>query len=166
VIDVGSGAGLPGIVLAIARPRWHVTLLDSLQKRCSFNSEAILAAGICNASVVWARAEEAGREPLLRETHDIAVARAVAELRVLAELCLPLVAVGGFWIAAKGSTPQEETLQANSAIKQLGGEVVHVKQVDSVGPEGRHRTVVVTRKREATPARYPRKPGTPKKQPL
>lgn len=165
LIDVGSGAGLPGIILAIARPNWHITLLDSLQKRCTFNKEAISAAGLANVSVTWARAEDAGQDPLLRHSQHVAVARAVAELRVLAELCLPMVQVGGHWVAAKGAAPEEEVALARRAIQELGGELVRVEEVDSLAPEGK-RTVVVVRKVRTTPGKYPRKAGTPKKQPL
>ena len=155
LIDVGSGA----------RPQWKVCLLDSLAKRCSFNEAAVEAVGLPNVSVAWARAEDAGQDPKLREQHDLAIARAVAELRVLAELCLPLAAVGGHWVAAKGSSPQEEVVAARTAIKLLGGELVDVREVDSMAPEGL-RTAVVVRKVKATPRMYPRRPGTPKKQPI
>lgn len=165
VIDVGSGAGLPGIILAIARPTWRITLLDSLKKRCTFNEAAAAAAGVPNVAVEWARAEDAGQDPLLREAHDVAVARAVAELRVLAELCLPLVAVGGHWVAAKGAKPQEEVAAAGHAIKELGGTLLWVEEVDSEAPDGR-RCVVVVRKDRPTQGKYPRRAGTPKKQPL
>ncbi len=165
LIDVGSGAGLPGIILAIARPTWRITLLDSLKKRCNFNEAAAAAAGVPNVSIEWARAEDAGQDPLLREAHDVAVARAVAELRVLAELCLPLVAVGGHWVAAKGAKPQEEVAAAENAIKELGGKLVGVEEVDSEAPDGR-RCVVVVKKERPTKNKYPRRPGTPKKQPL
>uniref|UniRef100_A0A7S3QS54 Ribosomal RNA small subunit methyltransferase G n=1 Tax=Dunaliella tertiolecta TaxID=3047 RepID=A0A7S3QS54_DUNTE len=106
VIDVGTGAGLPGMVLAVMRPHWQVTLLDSLRKRCDFLTRAAEVAGVQNVSVVWSRAEEGGRREELRDTFDLAVARAVAETRVLSELCLPFVRAGGLWIAAKGPDPK------------------------------------------------------------
>ena len=123
------------------------------------------AAGLQNVSIEWGRAEDAGQDVRLREKYDIAVARAVAELRVLAELCLPLVAVGGHWVAAKGVNPQAEVDAAGNAIKELGGKLVEVVEVDSEAPDGR-RCVVVVKKLAATKKIYPRRPGTPKKQPL
>ena len=165
LIDVGSGAGLPGIILAIARPQWQITLLDSLNKRCLFNEAAVVATHLSNVNIEWARAEDAGQDVRLREKYDIAVARAVAELRVLAELCLPLVTVGGHWVAAKGVDPGAEVEVAKNAISELGGRVVEVGEVASEGPDGR-RSVVVVKKVAATKCKYPRKPGIPKKQPL
>ncbi|GAB4821340.1 hypothetical protein N2152v2_008386 [Parachlorella kessleri] len=168
LIDVGSGAGLPGMVLAIARPSWQVTLLDSLQKRCTFMEHAAAACGLANVSVRWARAEEAGQDPGLREQHQLAVARAVAELRLLAELCLPLVQPGSHWVAAKGPDPQAEVAAAANALGQLGGKLVSVQEVESVseGAGGSRRTAVVVAKARRTPAQYPRKPGVPAKRPL
>jgi 16S rRNA (guanine(527)-N(7))-methyltransferase RsmG len=169
IVDVGSGAGLPGIVLAVSRPAWRITLLDSLAKRCAFAHAAVAAADVeSRVEVECARAEDAGatRGGALRGVADVAVARAVAELRVLAELCLPLVKVGGHWVAAKGPDPGAEVEQAMAAIKALGGELVGVVEVDSLGADGAPRTAVVVRKTRATPAAYPRRPGTPKKQPL
>jgi 16S rRNA (guanine527-N7)-methyltransferase len=165
LIDVGSGAGLPGMILAIARPDWRVTLLDSVNKKCAFAAEAAGAVGAKNVRVECARAEDAGQDVLLREGHTLAVARAVAELRVLAELCLPLVAVGGHWVAAKGFSPHQEVDEARSAVGCLGGKVLRVEEVDSLAPEGR-RTAVVVRKDRPTPRNFPRRAGTPKKQPL
>lgn len=165
IIDVGSGAGLPGIVLAVARPEWQITLLDSLKKRCTFNEAAVEATGLKNVKIEWGRAEDAGQDPRLREQHTIAVARAVAELRQLAELCLPLVSVGGYWIAAKGTNPQAEVEAAENAIKELGGKLMEVQEVDSDGPDGK-RCVVIVKKAGFTKKKYPRKPGVPKKQPL
>ena len=165
IIDVGSGAGLPGIVLAVARPQWRITLLDSLKKRCIFNEAAVEATGLKNISIEWGRAEDAGQDPRLREKHTLAVARAVAELRQLAELCLPLVAVGGHWIAAKGANPQAEIEAAANAINELGGKLVEVQEVDSDAPDGK-RCVVIVKKAGFTKKKYPRKPGVPKKQPL
>ncbi len=165
IIDVGSGAGLPGLVLAVARPEWQITLLDSLKKRCTFNEAAVEATGLKNVKIEWGRAEDAGQDPRLREQHTIAVARAVAELRQLAELCLPLVAVQGFWIAPKGTNITDEVTAAENAIKELGGKLVEIQEVDSDGPDGK-RCVVIVKKDGFTKKKYPRKAGTPKKQPL
>ncbi|GAX84416.1 hypothetical protein CEUSTIGMA_g11837.t1 [Chlamydomonas eustigma] len=165
VIDVGTGAGLPGMVLAVARPHWKVTLLDSLKKRCDFLSSASNRIGLENVDVVWSRAEEAGQNLELRERYDLAIARAVADTRVLAELCLPMVKTGGLWVAAKGSTPEAEVLAAGHAIKLLGGAYVSTDLVQSFSPEGQ-RTAVIVKKVCSTPSKYPRKPGTPNTQPL
>ncbi|KAK9842345.1 hypothetical protein WJX81_007815 [Elliptochloris bilobata] len=165
VIDVGSGAGFPGVVLALARPAWQVVLLDSLRKRCTFVEGAAATVGAANAHTLWSRAEAAGQDPTHREQADAAVARAVAELRVLAELCLPLVRVGGWWLAAKGARPQAEVEAAQRAIQLLGGELEAVEAVASQGPDG-PRTVVVVRKMQPTPLQYPRREGRPAKAPL
>lgn len=106
LVDVGSGAGLPGLILAIACPGWKLTLLESMNKRCVFLEHAISATGLSNVQVVRGRAENFGQNPGFREIFDVAVARAVAEMRVLAEFCLPLVRVGGLFIAAKGHNPE------------------------------------------------------------
>lgn len=166
VIDVGTGAGLPGMVLAVARPHWKVTLLDSLRKRCDFLREAAARAGLTNVEVVWCRAEEGGQRPELRQSYDLAVARAVAEARVLAELCLPFVRVGGLWVAAKGPDPQAEVSAASNALGQLGGRLVAVEEVESRWEDGRQRTALVVAKAGPTPAKFPRQAGTPNKKPL
>jgi 16S rRNA G527 N7-methylase RsmG len=153
------------MVLAVARPGWSVVLLDSLRKRCDFLERAAAHAGIPNVSVVWARAEDAGRAPAHRDVYDLATARAVAETRVLAELCLPFVRPGGSWLAAKGAGPQAEVAAAARAIKALGGEGARIHLVDSFAPDGQ-RTAVTVRKAAPTPVRYPRPAGTPSKQPL
>lgn len=169
LIDIGSGAGLPGMVLAIARPHWQITLLDALRKRCDFMGAAAKQVGLGNVATLWSRAEDAGRDPAHRERYDVAAARAVADLRVLSELCLPLVKVGGTWIAAKGPDPHAEVRGAATAIGVLGGAPAEVVNVDSCSTEGEPKapfTAVVVRKAEATPAKYPRRAGMPNKRPL
>lgn len=172
VLDVGSGAGLPGLVIATVRPEWKVTLLDSLNKRCTFNTAAADAMGLDNIDIVWSRAEDAGRDPQHREAYSIVTARAVAELRVLGELCLPFVRVGGYWIAPKGASPDKEIQDALAAIETLGGcvESLDVQRVESSVTPGdssqTKRTVVIVKKTEKTLDKYPRKPGVPKKRPL
>ena len=165
LIDIGSGAGLPGLVLAVVRPEWRICLLDSLNKRCTFNNAAAEAMQLDNIDVVWARAETAGRDENLREQFDLVTARAVAELRILAELCLPFAKVGGHWVAAKGHNPDEELRTAEKAISMLGGSSPAIENVESIAPEGK-RTVVIVEKRSKMRAKYPRKPGDPKRQPL
>ncbi|KMT10504.1 hypothetical protein BVRB_5g116280 [Beta vulgaris subsp. vulgaris] len=165
VVDVGSGAGLPGLILAIACPGWNVTLLESLNKRCLFLEHAINVTGVSNVQIVRDRAENFGQTSEYRESFDIAVARAVAELRVLAEYCIPLVRVGGLFVAAKGHDPQEEILNAKRAVNLLGASLLHQHLVESHGPYGQ-RTAIVCLKDRATPRKYPRTPGTPAKMPL
>ncbi|XP_021900888.1 uncharacterized protein LOC110816851 isoform X3 [Carica papaya] len=106
LIDVGSGPGLPGLILAIACPGWNVTLLESMNKRCVFLEHAVSVTGLSNVKILRGRAENLGQNACFREHFDVAVARAVAEMRILAEYCLPLVRVGGLFVAAKGHDPQ------------------------------------------------------------
>ncbi|KAL2936083.1 Ribosomal RNA small subunit methyltransferase G [Bienertia sinuspersici] len=165
VVDVGTGAGLPGLILAIACPGWKVTLLESMNKRCLFLEHAISVTGVSNVQVIRDRAENFGQTLEFRESFDIAVARAVAELRVLAEYCIPLVRKGGLFIAAKGHDPQEEIRNAERAINLLGASLLNQHLVESHGPLGQ-RTAIVCFKDRVTPRKYPRTPGTPAKLPL
>ncbi|MDE7011570.1 MAG: 16S rRNA (guanine(527)-N(7))-methyltransferase RsmG, partial [Oscillospiraceae bacterium] len=141
VVDVGTGAGFPGMPLAIAAPSIEVTLLDSLGKRIAFLEEAAGALGIQNVKCVQARAEEFAVEK--RESFDGAVSRAVAALPVLCELCLPLVKVGGVFVAMKSSHTEEEIEQAKRAVKLLGGRIVSVEDYRIPTPELVHRLVKV-----------------------
>lgn len=166
VIDIGSGGGLPGMIIAIARPDWEVVLLDSLRKRCDFMVKAAGEVGVSNVSVVWRRAEEAGRDSELRERFDLVIARAVAELRILSELCLPFVTCGGHWVAPKGSDPNDEVVAARNVISMLGGELIDVQPTASLTSDGNYRTAVVVRKIKTTPEKFPRRPGIPNKRPL
>ena len=168
LIDVGTGAGLPGVVLAIARPNWRVTLLDSLAKRVKFLDDVVATTPLPNATTLWGRAEEAGRNPAHREQYDVVVARAVAELRILAELCLPFARPGGVWVAAKGPDSKgAEMAAASRAVSILGGGVLSVRDVATMSPDGVRPFVAVTcTKPRKTPDVYPRSPGTPKSDPL
>eukprot|EP00241_Pyramimonas_parkeae_P023365 CAMPEP_0114292696 /NCGR_PEP_ID=MMETSP0059-20121206/9203_1 /TAXON_ID=36894 /ORGANISM="Pyramimonas parkeae, Strain CCMP726" /LENGTH=279 /DNA_ID=CAMNT_0001414369 /DNA_START=89 /DNA_END=928 /DNA_ORIENTATION=+ len=168
VMDVGSGGGLPGLLLAIARPAWDLTLLDTLKKRIEFVDAAAAHVGVANARGLWARAEDAGKNShglRERERYDVVTARAVAEMRVLAELCLPMVRVGGFLVAYKGAEPENEVDAARNAIQLLGGTLLRIERVGSKGPDG-DRTAVIIQKTSETPAKYPRRPGMPNKRPL
>lgn len=165
LIDVGSGAGLPGLILAVARPSWKFTLLESMQKRCTFLEHAVEAMKLPNVNVVCDRAENVGQSFDFRERYDIVAARAVAELKVLAEYCLPLVRIGGLFIAAKGHDPHEEIRNAEGAVQKLGASMLEFCNVESLGPHGK-RTAVIYIKEHATPKKYPRLPGTPSKMPL
>ena len=161
VVDVGTGAGFPGVPLAIALPEARVTLLDSLGKRIEFLREACGALGLENTRCVHARAEEFGE----REQFDWAVSRAVAPLPMLCELSLPLVRVGGRFLAMKSSHSQEELDEAGRAISILGGRVDWVKDYPIPGAEIQHRLICIE-KTTPTPRKYPRRFSQLKKQPL
>ena len=163
VIDVGSGAGFPGLVLKIAAPDIRLTLLDSLDKRVRFLRALCDSLGFAEVACLHARAEEA--PPELRESFDIACSRAVARLNLLAELCLPFVRVGGLFLAMKGPGAEEEVREAEKAIRLLGGELERVAIYPIPGTDTRHSAVVIRKVRE-TPKKYPRRWAQMKKQPL
>lgn len=162
VIDVGCGAGFPGVPLKIAEPSIDLTLLDSLKKRMDWLETTLPELGI-EAQCVAARAEEYALEH--REQYDIAVSRAVARLTMLAELCLPLVRVGGHFVAMKSADSDEELSQAARAIATLGGKVTRIWNYPIPGTDAVHRAVVIT-KVKATPKPYPRRFAKIKQQPL
>lgn len=164
LIDVGSGAGFPGIVCALLRPGLAVTLLDSQRKRVDFLRRAVGALELAGVTVVHARAEDAGREAAYRERFDCAVARAVAPLNVLVELALPFVRVGGRFVAMKGPEGEAEAAAAQRAIELLGGRIREV--VAGALPRGDRRLLVVVEKVSATPRGFPRRAGMPEKRPL
>lgn len=163
VVDVGTGAGFPGIPLKIMRPDIHLILLDSLNKRLNFLGEVCSALDI-QAERVHKRAEEAGLDRAMRENCDIAVARAVAPLNILCEYCLPLVKMKGFFIAMKGPGAEQELEQAQNALNVLGGTEVTVKPVSL--PTAGERNIITVRKKQFTPKGYPRHGGTIVKHPL
>ncbi len=163
VVDVGTGAGFPGIPLKIMRPDIHLILLDSLNKRLNFLGEVCSALDI-QAERVHKRAEEAGLDRAMRENCDIAVARAVAPLNILCEYCLPLVKMKGFFIAMKGPGAEQELEQAQNALNVLGGTEVTVKPVSL--PTAGERNIIAVRKKQFTPKGYPRHGGTIVKHPL
>ena len=162
VIDVGCGAGFPGVPLKIAEPSIDLTLLDSLKKRMDWLETTLPELGI-EAQCVAARAEEYALKH--REQYDIAVSRAVARLTMLAELCLPLVQVGGHFVAMKSADSDEELSQAARAISTLGGKVTRIWDYPVPGTDAVHRAVVIT-KVKATPKPYPRRFAKIKQQPL
>ena len=165
VADVGTGAGFPGLVVAIARPDLRVTLIDALGKRLTFLGAVIDALGIGNATLLHARAEEAGRRADLREGFDVVTARAVAHLATLAEYCLPLARVGGEFVAMKARAVDEEVAIAGPAIATLGGEVTTVLRFAL--PGGREERVLVrVSKLRPTPEAYPRRAGVPERRPI
>lgn len=162
--DVGTGAGLPGILLSIALPDVAVTLIDALAKRVSFLREVIGALGL-NAHALHARSEDAGRNPSLRDGFDLVVARAVADTPLLLELALPLAKPGGHFIAYKGPAVEEELARSGKALDALCGRVLRLEKASVPGRDWDHRLLVVE-KTAPTPASYPRKAGTPVKKPL
>ena len=164
IIDVGTGAGFPGVVLKIARPDIKLTLLDSLNKRLTFLDTVLNNTGL-DAELVHSRAEEGGKNKLYREKFDIAVSRAVARLNVLCEYCLPYVKVGGLFVAMKGPNADEELDGAENALKLLGGKVEKVHKFNLPCDEG-ERTIIVIKKVKSTPKQYPRISGKIKSQPL
>lgn len=163
LVDVGCGAGFPGVPLAIAAPEVHVTLLDSQRKRVDFLQEACHTLGLGNTRCVHGRAEEFVQAE--RESFDIAVSRAVAALPVLCELCLPLVRPGGRMLAMKSSHSEEEIGSAGNAVKALGGRIGWIKDYTIPGTDVVHRIVCIE-KITACPKKYPRRFALIKKQPL
>ena len=161
VIDIGTGAGFPGVVMKIARPDIKLTLMDSLQKRIVFLSALCDELGL-EVTTVHSRAEDITNQQ--REGFDIAVARAVANMRVLSEYCIPYVKVGGSFIAMKGASAKQETDEAGNAISKLGGKLERMElfKIDNCGERG----IITIRKISQTLTQYPRNPGKISKQPL
>lgn len=168
VIDIGSGAGFPGIPLKIAFPNLQITLFDSLNKRILFLQEVIDTLCLSKQSeciAIHGRAEEGARNKNMREQYDIAVSRAVANMAVLAEYCLPFVKPGGYFIPYKTETIEEEIRQGEKAIEILGGHVEKTEKLQ-LPDSDIHRSFVFIKKEKHTPKTYPRKAGTASKQPL
>ena len=162
--DVGSGAGFPGIPLAILLPQTRFTLIDALDKRVQFLQSVIDALGL-NARALHMRAEEAARRPDLREGFDLVTARAVAPMNVLCEYLLPLARVGGRMLALKGPGLDEELAAAENALKLLGGQVERVQPLAIPHRDWDHRAAWIA-KVAPTPDKYPRRPGAAEKKPL
>ena len=163
VIDVGTGAGFPGMVLKIFRPDIELTLLDGLNKRLVFLNEVLSALNL-TARTVHMRAEEAGKAAAHREAYDLVTARAVAQLRTLYEYCLPLCKVGGIFCSMKGPSAEEELRDAKKAASILGGDKGKIIEETLTGEETR--TFVITKKISQTPSKYPRISAKISKQPL
>ncbi len=164
MIDIGAGAGFPSLPVKIARTDIKVTMLDSLNKRICFLEDVISSLGLKDIDAVHLRAEDGGRTEL-REAFDIATARAVANLAVLAEYALPFVKVGGYFLAMKGSAPEDEINAAKPAIKELGGKIESVMDISIDNGEINH-SIVIIKKILKTPSKYPRKAGKPVKEPI
>ena len=165
VIDVGTGAGFPGLPLKIFAPHIHLTLMDSLAKRVSFLEAVVQELGLDGVRCIHARAEEAARDKAHRERYDLVVSRAVARLPVLLEYTLPFVKKGGHLLALKGRAWEEELQESTRSLKLLGGTVRETRPVRLPGLDDQ-RAVLVIEKTAPTPKAYPRKAGTPAKKPL
>ena len=164
-VDVGTGAGFPAIPLKIFKPNLEVTLIDSLNKRVEFLKKVVAELQLKNVTCLHGRAEDFAREKNLREKFDLVTSRAVARLNILAEYCLPFVKVGGTFAALKGKIFREEIAEAESAIKILGGgNVTFTEKILPNLPDVR--AVIYVDKKISTPKKFPRKAGTPAKNPL
>lgn len=165
MIDIGSGAGFPGIPIKIAFPKCRLTLLDSLQKRVTFLNEVVKELQLEDVTVFHGRAEDYAKEGQLREQYDLCVSRAVANLSTLCELCIPYVKIGGDFIAYKSEKANEEMIQAKRAISILGG--LDAACVSFRLPKTNYeRNLLIIHKEKQTPEKYPRKAGIPVKKPL
>ncbi len=165
VIDVGTGAGLPGLALKIARPDLRVTLTDSVGKKVQFVAHMVNRLGLGDAEAVHARAEDLGQQRAHRARYDVAVARAVADLSVLAEYLLPLARVGGAALAQKGARAEDEVARAAKAVKTLGGGAARLVTYTLPGLDD-PRALVILPKIRPTPPAYPRRAGLPSQEPL
>ena len=165
LVDVGTGAGFPGIPLSIMNSTLKITLVDSLNKRLIFLQEVINQLNLENVEIVHARAEEFGQNKKYREKFDIATSRAVANLSTLSEYLIPLVKIDGKVISMKASAAQEEINEAKNAIKILGGKIEKIDEFN-LPQSDIGRTVIVMKKEKETPSKYPRKPGIPSKEPI
>ncbi|MEB8264195.1 16S rRNA (guanine(527)-N(7))-methyltransferase RsmG [Mammaliicoccus sciuri] len=165
ICDVGAGAGFPSIPLKIVYPHLQITIVDSLNKRIKFLNELAASLDLDKVNFVHDRAETFGKSQQYRESFDLVTARAVARLSVLSELCLPLVKKGGQFVALKGSQGNEELEDAQFAISVLGGEVKTVNKFTLPLEESMRQIITIDKLRQ-TPKKYPRKPGTPNKEPL
>ena len=163
LLDVGSGAGLPGIPLKIICPWLNVTLLDSVGKKVNFHREVIAEMGLEGIHSVHARSEDAAHSEDMRERFDVVTARAVSNLSTLAEYCLPFVRKGGLFVAYKAETADQELKEAEKAIRILGGKV-SAKENYKIADNNRN--LIFIEKRGKTPSKYPRKAGTPLKSPI
>ncbi len=163
IIDVGTGGGFPGIPLALIYPEKEFVLMDSLNKRLKIIAELCGEIGIGNVTVLHGRAEELAQKADYRESFDLCVSRAVANLATLSEYCLPFVKPGGYFMAYKGPECEAELSEGKKAINVLGGTVTEIR---AAGLEEFSHNIICIKKIRSTPAKYPRKAGTPSKQPI
>lgn len=164
-IDIGTGGGFPGVPMKIMNPECEMYLLDSLNKRINFLNEVVNQLGLENVNTMHGRAEDYAKDPSYREGFDAVVSRAVANLTVLSEFCIPYLKVGGYFVALKGPAIEEELTDAKKAISILGGRVERIENVDIEGSDLKHNLVVIKKIKE-TPKKYPRKAGMVTKNPL
>ncbi len=165
VIDVGTGAGFPGIPLKIAFPHLNITLLDSLNKRIKFLNEVISETGLENISTIHGRAEDFAKQEKYREQYDLCVSRAVANLATLSEYCLPYVKVGGRFVSYKSGEIDEEVESSTTAVKVLGGKINKIEKFQLLGTDI-GRSFVNIKKVKNTGKKFPRKAGLPSKEPI
>ena len=165
IVDVGTGAGFPGLPIKITKPNTDIVLLDSLNKRIKFLDNVIGELNLKNIKTVHARAEEFGSNIEYRECFDVAVSRAVAPMNILLEYLIPAVKVGGTCICMKGPEIDEEIEKSKRALEVLGGKIEKIEKIDLVN-SGNRRTLITVRKTNKTPNKYPRNPGVPSKTPL
>lgn len=165
IIDVGTGAGFPGLPIAIMNPNIKVTLLDSLNKRVIFLNTVVSELGLANVTTIHSRAEDGARKIELREKFDVATSRAVANMAVLSEFCMPYVRVNGHFVALKGPSVDEELKEGKAAIKILGGEIQGILEVNIEDTDLRHNIVEIKKVKKCSKI-YPRKAGTINKDPL
>lgn len=163
IIDIGTGAGFPGIPMKIVDEEKKITLLDSLNKRINFLNQVILSLELDNVNCIHGRAEDFSKELEYRQKFDAAVSRAVANLTVLSEFCIPYVKIGGYFIAMKGPAVEDEIKESRSAINILGGKIEDIIKVEN---NNFNHNLVIIKKIKGTPKAYPRKPGIVSKKPL
>jgi 16S rRNA (guanine527-N7)-methyltransferase len=161
IIDIGAGAGFPGVPLKIKYPNLKLTLVEATKKKVEFLEHLVKVLDLKDVEVIWGRAEEVAKDK--REQYNIAVSRAVAELNTLAEWCLPFVKVGGLFVAYKTSNTESEIANAEKAIEILGGKIKEIKRLE-IGII--KRSLIIIEKISPTPPKYPRHPGMAKKRPL
>lgn len=165
VVDVGTGAGFPGVPIKIVRPDIKILLIETLNKRVIFLQELVKALNLEGVDIIKSRAEDSGQNKEYREKYDIAISRAVAKLSVLSEYCMPLVKPDGYFLSMKGPNIDEELNEARNAIKILGGEIKEIKTAVLPETEVKYNLVLIN-KIKKTPTKYPRKAGKPSKAPL
>lgn len=164
-IDIGAGAGFPGVPLKLVHPQIKLTLLEATGKKARFLEHIVAMLGLREVDIVRGRAEEVGQQPAHRERYEVALARAVAEMSILLEYALPLLTLGGMFVAQKGMEIEDEVEAAQAAMKLLGGQMKEVRAVHLPGLEA-PRHLVVVEKVAPTPQKYPRRAGIPAKRPL
>jgi len=165
VVDIGTGAGFPGLVLKVLNKKMNITLLDSLRKRTNYLENIVINLGLKNVEIIHGRAEEYGNKEDYREKYDIALSRAVASINVLLEYCLPYIREGGYFLCQKGPKFKDELKEAEKALKVLGGKINEVKEFILPGSDIK-RNIIVIKKIYKTPAKYPRKAGKPSSNPI